>query len=136
MKALSSITALAAAVLFCLGCTQTTSMSTFTADDTVRLEIDGEKVFVYKAADCQLSYNEQRGEFRAMTDTMLDFFCISLSAIPERTGDSTVASMTWSSDLGERSRNDVTLEAKRIKGDIIWLCDRSQHTAAVVRILK
>jgi len=130
-----SIIAVAAAIL-CCACTQTTSLTTFLADDTVRLEIDGEKVFVYSPAVCQLSYNEQRGEFRAMTDTMLDFFCITLSAIPERTGDTAVASMTWSSDNGERSRNEITLEAKRIKGDMIWLCDRSQHTAAVVRILK
>lgn len=126
---------MAVAVLSC-ACVRTTSMSTLMADETVRLEIDGEKVFVYKSADCQLSYNAQRGEFRAMTDTMLDFFCLTLDTVPTRVGEKAVASMTWSSDMGERSRNEITLEAVRIKGDIIWLCDRSQHTAAVVRILE
>ena len=125
-----------AAALLCWGCNRTSSISTFTADETVRLEIDGDKVFVYTPADCQLSYTEQKREFRAMTDTMLDYFCITLDAIPAHVGNTAVASMTWSSELGERSRNEITLEAKRIKGDILWLCDRSQHTAVVVRVLK
>lgn len=133
---IQGILAVAAAALMCCACNRTSSMTTFTADETVRLEIDGEKVFVYSPSTCQLSYNELRCEFRAMTDTMLDYFCLTLKTVPSRVGSTTVASMSWSSPSGERSRNDVTLEAKRIKGDVIWLCDRSQHTAAVVRILK
>ncbi|MBR4809264.1 MAG: hypothetical protein IK031_03180 [Bacteroidales bacterium] len=133
---LHGILALAAAALLCCACNRTTSITAFTADDTVRLEIDGNRVFVYDAAGCQLSYNEQRREFRAMTDTMLDYFCITLDAIPAQAGATAVASISWSSETGELGRNGITLEAKRIKGDVIWLCDRSQHTAAVVRVLK
>jgi hypothetical protein len=111
-------------------------MEPFLADDTVRLEIDGTPVFTYDAATCQLSYNEQRREFRAMNDTMLDYFCITLTAIPAREGDMAAASIVWSTPDGERTRNDVTLEAKRIKGDVIWLCNGNRHTAAVVNVLK
>lgn len=126
---------LLAALLLC-GCTQTTSLSSLLSDDTVRLEIDGVPVFVYDATTCQLSFNEQRHEFRAFTDTMLDYFELTVSAIPARAGTTVNATVVWSTTGGERSKTDVTLETKRIKGDVIWFCDHSQHTAAVVRVLK
>ena len=127
---------LIAGTLLCASCIHSTPMEPFLGDDTVRLEIDGTPVFTYDAATCQLSYNEQRREFRAMNDTMLDYFCITLTAIPAREGDMAAASIVWSTSDGERTRNDVTLEAKRIKGDVIWLCNGNRHTAAVVNVLK
>ena len=122
--------------LMAASCTGATQLAPFMSDETVRLEIDGVPVFTYDAPTCQLSYNEQRKEFRAMTDTMLDYFCITLSDLPSSAGSSASASVVWSTSEGERSRNEITLEAKRIKGDVIWLCDGSLHTAAVVRVLK
>ncbi|MBO4475503.1 MAG: hypothetical protein J5737_02100 [Bacteroidales bacterium] len=122
--------------LLCASCTKSTHLESFLSDSTVRLEIDGEPVFIFSPATCQLSYNEQRKEFRAMTDTMLDYFCVTLSAIPAGEGKKATAAIAWSTPGGERSRNDVTLEAKRIKGDVIWLCDDSRHTAVVVTVLK
>ena len=118
------------------GCTRSSSLSPFISNDTVRLEIDGHEVFVFDDTFCQLSYNEQRREFRAMTDTMLDYFCITLDEIPARVGNKASATVVWSTPEGERTRNEITLEAKRIKGDIIWLADGKLHTAAVVRVLK
>jgi len=122
--------------LISAACIRTTPLNTFTTDDTIRLEIDGVPVMSYDESKCQLAYNEQRKEFRVMTDTMLEYFCITLSEIPASTGERATATVSWSTAEGERSRNDITLEAKRIKGDVIWLCDSSQHTAAVVRVLK
>ncbi len=122
--------------LLCASCIHSTPMEPFLADDTVRLEIDGKPVFTYDDTTCQLSYNEQHREFRAMNDTMLDYFCITLTSIPVREGDTAVAAITWSTSGGEQSRNDITLEAKRIKGDVIWLSNGNWHTAAVVNILK
>lgn len=122
--------------LMCIACTRSSSLTPFVSDDTVRLEIDGREVFVYDEAFCQLSYNEQRMEFRAMTDTMLDYFCITLDEIPARVGNKANATIVWSTPDGERSREEITLEAKRIKGDIIWLADGKLYTAAVVRVLK
>lgn len=127
---------LIACCIACAACTRSSSLSAFLADDTVRLEIDGAAVFTYDAPFCQLSYNEQHKEFRAMNDTMLDYFCITLDEIPARTGNKATATVIWSTPSGERSRNEITLEAKRIKGDVIWLGDSNLHTAAVVRVLK
>lgn len=123
-------------VLLGTSCIHSTPMEPFLSDNTVRLEIDGAAVFTYDAPTCQLSYNEQHREFRAMNDTMLDYFCITLTAIPQREGDTAVAAIVWSTPDGEHSRNDITLEARRIEGNVIWLCDGRRHTAAVVRVLK
>lgn len=119
------------------GCNQgSTSLSSFTRDNTVRLEIDGQKVFVFNENTCQLSYNENRCTFRAHTDTMLDFFTVKLDRIPSSMGEEVTADITWNTTYGERAKNNITLSVQRIWGDVIWLCDASQHTAAVVRTLK
>ena len=67
---------------------------------------------------------------------MLDFFEVRLSEIPDRAGNKTTATVTWSTSSGERSKENITLEVKRIRGDVIWLCDEGRHTAAVVRMLE
>lgn len=124
------------AALLLAGCNNNTPIGPFVADDAVRLEIDGTTVFRFDDNTCQLSYNEAHCEFGAFTDTMLDYFRITLSEIPDRTGNKVTASITWSTEAGERHKENVTLEAKRIRGDMIWLCDDGRHTAAVVRVLE
>lgn len=114
----------------------TTDLGQFVNDGTVRLEIDGATVFRYTANVCQLAFNEGRAEFRAFTDTMLDYFVLTLDRIPETPGTRVNASLIWSSGSGEKERKNITLDAKRIKGDIIWLCDDSRRNAVVVRVLE
>ena len=133
MKA--SLALIPAALLLLSACNRT-SAGPFISDDSVRLEIDGSIVFMYDASTCQLSYNRERGEFMAFTDTMLDFVEVRLSEIPDRAGNKTTATVTWSTSSGERSKENITLEVKRIRGDVIWLCDEGRHTAAVVRMLE
>lgn len=126
-----------AAMAIASACTQgTTHLDSFVKDDTVRLEMDGTKVFVYDDTTCQLSFNRQHGSFRAHTDTMLDYFVVELDAIPQHEGATATADIFWSSTDGEKSRKKITLEAKRVKGDLIWLCDDSRRIAAVVRVLE
>lgn len=120
---------------FC-SCQGVTELSSFVLDSTVRLELDGNKVFSYDEADCQLAFNESRCEFRAHSDTMLDYFVLQLSEIPNKTGTAVTANIRWSTLYGESEKENVTLETKRISGDIIWLCDASRHTAVVVRVLE
>lgn len=113
-----------------------TDLGPFIKDSTVRLEIDGVPAFVYDAADCQLAFNEQHLEFRANTDTMLDYFILDLDAIPTKTGDTVNARIIWSTPSGEKSKTNITLYTKRIQGDVIWLCDKGCRNAAVVRVLE
>ena len=122
--------------LLLLACRNETSPTQFIADDTVRLEIGGIAVFTYDESTCQLYFNGTRKVFRAFTDTMLDYFEVQLDAIPDRVGAKTNATVIWSTGSGERTKENITLEAKSIKGDVIWLCDDSRHTATVVRVLE
>lgn len=121
--------------LFC-SCNDREFINEFTRDRTVRLEIGGEKVFVYEPLHCQLSYNEQRGEFRSHTDTMLDYFVVRLDNVPFIVGQKTQATVSWSTPEGEKTKEKITLEAVALKGDVLWLCDAGHQTAAVVRLLK
>ncbi|MBO4671498.1 MAG: hypothetical protein J5640_06640 [Bacteroidales bacterium] len=130
------IAGFAALALLCACNPGITLLDAFAKDDTIRLELDGEKVFIYDETTCQLSFNRQRASFRCHTDTMLDYFVVEMDAMPRRAGDSATANVYWSTSEGERSRKNITLEAKLIKGDLIWLCDESKRTAAVVRVLE
>lgn len=128
---------LSIATLFC--CCQpqgVTDLSSFVADNTVRLELDGACIFRYNEKTCQLAYNEQHCEWRAHTDSMLDFFVLTLDGIPEKAGTQYNASLLWSTTSGERTKTNITLNTVRIEGDVVWLCDESCRNAVVVRILE
>lgn len=119
------------------GCSSgNTSLDSFLQDSNVRLEIDGAKVFIFDENRCQLAFNEQRGVFRANSDTMLDYFELVLERVPDSIGSDVTGSVAWSTIEGENSRKNVTFNVRNIIGDVIWLCDSSQKTAAVVRVLK
>ena len=137
MKKYLHIAVLLCMCALCTACKRgNTSIDSFLTDDTVRLEIDGEKVFVFDENKCQLAYNEKRAVFRANTDTMLHYFELDLDSLPTAEGADITGSVYWSTTNGDRSRNNITLNVKSIKGDIIWLCDAGGQTAAVVRLLK
>lgn len=113
-----------------------TELAPFMMDNTVRLELDGAKVFIYAEPNCQLAFNERRCEFRAHTDTMLDYFVLKLDAIPGRSGVKVNANLTWSTTKGENTKENITLDVKRISGDVIWLCDAERRIAVVVKVLE
>ena len=129
---------LALAVLLTAACESpgATEMASFLSDSTVRLELEGEKVFTYDESTCQLAYNEKRCEFRAHTDTMLDYFVLTLTSVPSTKGSRTGARIAWSTQFGEKTKENITLEAVRISGDVIWLCDESSRNAVVIRTLE
>ena len=113
-----------------------TELAPFLMDNTVRLELDGIKVFTYTEPTCQLAFNEQRCEFRAHTDTMLDYFALKLDAIPGRSGVKVNANLAWSTTKGENTKENITLDVKRISGDVIWLCDAERRIAVVAKVLE
>ena len=136
MKGIRTI--LYCAALLCMTCCQnsSTDLASFLADDTMRLEINGERIFSYSPGTCQMAYNGKRCEFRAHSDTMLDYFVITLDTVPILAGNKVTATIAWSTPSGERKKENVTLNAIRIVGDVIWLRDESGRNAAVVRILE
>lgn len=128
---------LAMGMLF-ISCSQNGSIdkASFLADNTVRLEINGECQFSYIPGTCQMAYNAKRCEFRVHTDTMLDYFTITLDKVPSNPGTQVQARIAWSTVSGEQTKENITLNAIRVVGDVIWLCDESGRNAAVVRTLE
>ena len=113
-----------------------TELSSFVRDNNVRLEIDGVRVFNYNDAGCQLALNARRGEFRAHDDTMSEYFIISMDKLPLAAGDRVNATISWTESGYERQKQNVTLVARSIRGDVVWLCDDTQRNAAVIRLLE
>ena len=136
MKKAAAYLALAVLILSACNNNGLTPLAPFVNDDTVRLEIDGVRVFEYSDNTCQLAFNSSRNEFRVHTDTMLDYFIVKLDAVPRSPSTKVKADISWSTDYGVRTRENITLDTKRVRGDVIWLCDESQHNAIVLRILE
>ena len=135
---LSRLLSLLPAAVLLVSCVQqgVTDLSDFMQDNTVRLEMDGKTIFRYNPSDCQLAFNEKRCEFRAHTDTMLDYFVLTLDALPASSGQTVNGVLAWSTPGGERTKENIALKAVLIRGDVIWLCDKSYRNAVVVRVLK
>ena len=138
MKAIRTLFAAIAAAMMLNACQPqgVTELSSFVRDDTVRLEIDGVRVFSYDESLCQMALNAARGEFRVHDDTMSEFFIITMDKLPQAAGDRVNASILWTESGYERDKQNVTLVARSIRGDVIWLCDDSQRNAAVIRMLE
>ena len=137
MKRLRIIFAvLASALLFSCQPQNITELSDFVRDNNVRLEVDGVKVFVYDEIGCQMALNANRGEFRAFDDTMSEYFILDMDSVPQSVGDRVNTTIIWTESGYEREKQNVTLVARSIRGDVVWLCDDTQHNAAVIRILE
>ena len=75
-----------AATLVLSGCIRDRLLPAFVGKDGVRLEIAGVPQFVYEENGCQMAFNAEKREFRAHTDNMSDYFCVTLNAIPVQEG--------------------------------------------------
>ena len=135
MRARTVIMALAATLLLS-GCIRDRLLPAFVGKDGVRLEIAGVPQFVYEENGCQMAFNAEKREFRAHTDNMSDYFCVTLNAIPVQEGETVMGDLRWTTSTSINSRNRIALEAVKVEGDEIWLWNRQSQTALVIRVLE
>lgn len=100
------------------------------------LDVGGDRVFTYVPALCQMSYNAVRHSFRVHTDTMSDYFSIELEEMPSVTGERVSGDITWTTeDSYVQIRKNITFEAVKLEGDVIWLWDPKNRIQVTVKKL-
>jgi len=124
------------AVPLCSACNGIIGVSAFTKSSEIRLTVGGEDVFVYDEAFCQLGLNSDKCEFRVHSDTMSDYFTVTLDRIPTEKGSPVTASIRWSTEDSELVRNNVALNTVKVEGDRIWLWNNPSKTGVVLRLLE
>jgi len=122
-------------ILFC-SCDRQSILNDIVSDSTVRLAINGYNVFTYDALTCQMGFCRGKREFRVHTDTMSDYFVITLDKIPVSEGEGVTADITWTSPQDVGIKKNVALETAKVEGDKIWLWNYQARITAVVRILE
>lgn len=134
MKKYAFILLLTAASLLA-GCRHDDISEAFSLDETIRIESGGDVIFQYNPLTCQLFFSRDTGTFRVGTDTMSDYFSVSLSDIPATHGDVVRGDIKWTVRSNICDIRNVTLKVVRLEGDTIWLWSAKEQIGLVVRML-
>ena len=126
-------------LFFCLaltGCQRGGKVdSEFIGSNDICLRVKGSTVFTYNPLTCQLAFNRRNCEFRVHTDTMSDYYCVTLDAIPSSEDQKIDGSLCWTSSSSILHK-DCTFRVEKISTDgCVWLWDRKDKIGAVVKIL-
>ena len=124
-----------AALLALAGCRENIDLPAFAGRDDIRLESGGVTMFCYDSLTCQLGFNRESRTFRVHTDSMTDFFEVTLSALPSGEGDKVEGDITWTTKRDISTIKNVALQTIRAEGDRIWLWNEDEDIALVVRFL-
>ena len=100
------------------------------------LRIKDNVIFNYNENTCQSAFNRKKCEFRVHTDSMSDYYCVTLNGVPVSEGEKLSGDIVWtstSSVLSKRGCNFVVskLDAQRR----VWLWSRKEQIGVVVQIL-
>ena len=108
----------------------------FVASNDVRLRSRGEDCFVYDDIHCQMAFNLSRGEFRAFTDNLSDYYFIRMYELPGSEGQSIKADLEWTTYSTIETRKGIALKVVKLEGDTVWLWNGAQQLALTVVMLR
>ena len=107
----------------------------FLNSSDICLRVNGSAVFTYDPLTCQLAFNRRNCEFRVHTDTMSDYYCVTLDAIPSSVDQKIDGTLSWTSSSSILHK-DCTFRVEKISSDgCVWLWNRKDKIGAVVKIL-
>ena len=107
----------------------------FAEHESLCLMVGGDIPFTYDPLNCQIAFSRDRKEFRAHSDTMSDFYAVTLSEIPTEAGQRVTADLVWTTERDVLTRKNLTLEVVRVEGDQFWLWSRSGRIGLMLRVL-
>ena len=107
----------------------------FIASSDVRLSNRGENAFVYDDIHCQMSFNLARGEFRAFTDNLSDYYYIHMHELPSSEGQTIKADLEWTTYSTIEIRKGIAHKVVKLEGDTVWLWNGAQQLALTVVML-
>ena len=102
----------------------------------VCLRVKGNMVYSYVAWASQLSFNRGRKEFRAGSDTMSDYFLLTMSEVPHENGQTLTGSLQWTTDDDTPRLTGLSFKVERIGDDgTVWLWCPAQKILVVMKLL-
>lgn len=97
----------------------------FTAGDTICLQIDGKTIHTYNSSGWQASYRSNSNQYRIFSDDNKDYYKVTCSAKPERSGQEIKATVTWGagSSPAVNKKENIKFRVQRIDEarGAIWL---------------
>jgi hypothetical protein len=107
----------------------------FIGSSDICLRVNGTVIFTYDPLTCQLAFNRRDCEFRVHTDTMSDYYCVTLDTVPSAVDQKIDGSICWTSS-SSIIHKDCTFRVEKITSDgCVWLWNRKDKIGAVVKIL-
>lgn len=107
----------------------------FLEQDGICLQVNRQPVFQYDPLTCQLGYNPSRGEFRVSTDTMSDYYIVTLPFIPTRSNTVVHGDILWTGESSVKRYRGIDFKVARIEEDRIWLWNSQNKIAVTIQVL-
>lgn len=124
-----------AALLLACSCNDDRLASAFSARDEVRLQVGGVEIHCYDPLTWQMGFNAEKRQFRVHTDSMSDYFTLTLSKIPQEDDEQVTGTVVYTTSDNIVTRKNITLKVLRLEGDKIWLWNQSGEIGLEVRLL-
>lgn len=104
-------------------------------EDKVSLVQRGVLIFEYEGNTCQLSYNADRHEFRAMDDDMAHYFILTCDADISDVGQQVIAKLKYTTDTDIIEQEGLTFRVEKMdqSSDMFWLWSNDAKFGVVVR---
>lgn len=118
------------------GCRTTDIFPAFINSTNIHLEVNGVTQLEYDMNRHQIGFNRNRGQFRMCSDTMSDYFTLTMNLIPSVEGETIKADLCWTTANDVKTRKNIALEVVRTEGDKYWLWNDSERIALVIQVLE
>lgn len=107
----------------------------FLSGDEICLRVNGSVIFTYDPLTCQLAFNRRKCEFRVHTDTMSDYYGVTMDAMPSAVDQKINGTVSWTNS-SSIIHKDLAFRVEKISSDgRVWLWNRKAKIGAVVKIL-
>lgn len=103
--------------------------------DDVSLTVKGEPVFLFDSDHCQLAYNSEGNEYRAMRDDLSGYFILKADQQLSHIGQEFTADLTYLTGRKEKKEKGIVFRIEKISNadGLIWLWCSSNSIGLVVR---
>ena len=104
--------------------------------DDVSLTIEGVPVFIYDEDKCQLAYNTERNEYRAMKDDMSEYFILKAHQKLTSINQEFTADLTYTVSGTPQTTKGLTFKIEKISNEsgLLWVWCKDSAIGAVVKL--
>lgn len=131
----NTIIILSIALLALSGCNKTPEVEIpITEISDISLTWKGIQQVVYTPSNCQLSYNDQKHEYRVYDDKLANWFCVRCSEKPSSEGQQLYADVSWTGKSSTKTFNALQFTVQKTQDDgLVWLWNASGKIGIVIK---